>query len=67
MLIGIEVGDGELHELQDNIFQSSFAFELTFNILPTLSSTVAHEVQQFYVVVEPPIRFGIAAALFAVV
>lgn len=55
MLIGFEVGDGELHELQDNVLESSLSLELTLDILPAFSSAVSHKVQKFYIVFEPPV------------
>lgn len=66
MLIGIKIRNRELHKLQDYVLESSFSIELIFDIIPTLSSTMTHEIQQFNVIFETPVRFGIASILFAV-
>lgn len=51
MLVGVEVGDGELHELQYDIFYIFFALELILDIAPLLVFARPHEIKQFHVVV----------------
>lgn len=44
MVIGIEIGDGELHKLQYDIFSAFFWLELVLNIFPSFVITISHEI-----------------------
>lgn len=54
IFIRIEIGNRKLHELHDDVLERLLAFELVGELVPTSVVIVAHEVKQFYVVVQSP-------------
>lgn len=63
MVIGVEVGDGELHELEDDVLEGLLGFELSLDVCPILVLTGPHEVEQLYVVLQAPTRLTAAPLL----
>lgn len=51
----VEVGDGKLHELEQNVLDAFFALEVVLNLSPVSSIAIAHELQQLDVVVKAPV------------
>ena len=45
MLAGIEIGDGKLHKLKQNILDCFFAFKLMEYLAPTFPLAISHEIQ----------------------
>ena len=41
----VEVSDGELHKLKQDIFYALFAFKLVIDVDPILTLTSPHEIQ----------------------
>ena len=45
MLAGIEIGDGKLHKLKQNILNCFFAFKLMEDLAPAFPLAISHEIQ----------------------
>ena len=45
VLTGIEIGDGKLHKLKQNILNCFFALKLMEDLAPTFSLAISHEIQ----------------------
>lgn len=45
MLAGIEIGDGKLHKLKQNILDCFFTFKLMEDLTPAFPLAISHKIQ----------------------